>query len=85
MENTEVENLLQSQLALDETHVTSEGTHYNVIAVGGCFDGVSRVKKQQMVYAPLKGLIADGTLHAVSIKTFTPEEWKREKHFNLPS
>jgi acid stress-induced BolA-like protein IbaG/YrbA len=85
VENTQVESLLQEKLELAEVHVTVEGTHFSVVAVGGCFDGASRVKKQQLVYAPLKALIADGTIHAVSIKAFTPGEWQREKNFNLPS
>ncbi|MFT4924334.1 MAG: acid stress-induced BolA-like protein IbaG/YrbA [Phenylobacterium sp.] len=82
MENAQIENLLKETLPLDEVKVTSEGTHFSVLAVGECFDGVSRVKKQQLVYAPLKELIADGTMHAVSIKAFTPSEWQREKNFN---
>jgi acid stress-induced BolA-like protein IbaG/YrbA len=39
------------------------------------FSGKSRIQKQQLVYATLGDTIANGTLHAISIKTFTPEEW----------
>ncbi|MGB3725585.1 MAG: BolA/IbaG family iron-sulfur metabolism protein [Glaciecola sp.] len=60
----------------------SEGTHYQVIAIDDTFEDMSRVKKQQLVYAPLSELIADGTIHAVSIKTFTTTQWQREKLFN---
>ncbi|MBU1555255.1 MAG: BolA/IbaG family iron-sulfur metabolism protein, partial [Gammaproteobacteria bacterium] len=62
----------------------AEGSHYAVLAVGDCFDGVSRVKQQQMIYAPLMAAIADGSIHAVSIKTFTPQQWRREKLLNPP-
>ncbi|MFT5161518.1 MAG: acid stress-induced BolA-like protein IbaG/YrbA [Alteromonadaceae bacterium] len=85
MQNEQIEKLLIETLTLSESHVSSEGTHYTVIAVGDCFDGATRVKKQQMVYAPLKDLISDGTMHAVSIKAFTPTQWQREKSFNLPT
>lgn len=85
MENEQVEKLLNEQLGLAEVHVKSEGTHYNIIAVDESFDGLSRVKKQQKIYAPLRALIEDGTIHAVSIKAYTPQEWTREKKFNLPS
>ena len=54
-------------------------------AVGALFDGMSRVKKQQTVYAPLMEHIASNAIHALSIKAFTPDEWKREKKFILPS
>jgi acid stress-induced BolA-like protein IbaG/YrbA len=55
-----------------------------VIAVSDQFETMSRVKKQQFVYAPLAAKIAEGSMHAVSIKTFTESQWKREKMFNLP-
>ncbi|MCJ8268056.1 MAG: BolA family transcriptional regulator [Psychrosphaera sp.] len=82
MENEQVEKLLNEKLGLAEVHVKSEGTHYNIIAVDECFDGLSRVKKQQKIYGPLSALIEDGTIHAVSIKAYTPKEWVREKKFN---
>ncbi|MBE0366819.1 BolA family iron metabolism protein IbaG [Pseudoalteromonas sp. MMG013] len=84
MEINEVETLLKEALSLDEVVVKANGSHYEVIAVGACFDGLSRVKKQQLVYGPLMDTISDGTIHAVSIKAFTPTEWQRERKFILP-
>ncbi|KAF7775548.1 BolA family transcriptional regulator [Pseudoalteromonas citrea] len=84
MEINQVETLLKESLALDEVIVKANGSHYEVIAVGDCFDGLSRVKKQQLVYGPLMETISDGTIHAVSIKAFTPTEWQRERKFMLP-
>lgn len=84
METTQVEALLREKLALSEVIVKANGNHYEVIAVGECFDGLSRVKKQQLVYGPLMQTIADGTIHALSIKAFTPTEWSRERKFILP-
>ena len=46
------------------------------------FDGMSRVKKQQSVYAPLMEYIADNRIHALSIKAFTPQEWARDRKLN---
>ncbi|MGI5308007.1 BolA family protein [Rheinheimera sp. WS51] len=85
MDIKQLEQLLLEQLALAEVYVKAEGTNYNVIAVGNCFADISRVKQQQMVYAPLMDSIADGSIHAVSIKTFTPEQWRREKLLNPPA
>ena len=56
-----------------------------VIAVGDMFDGMSRVKKQQAIYAPLMDKIATNEIHALSIKAYTDAEWKRERKFQLPS
>jgi acid stress-induced BolA-like protein IbaG/YrbA len=84
MENQQIEALLIEKLNLAEAHVTGDGSHFQVIAVSEQFETMSRVKKQQYVYAPLAEIIAQGVMHAVSIKTFTETQWKREKLFNLP-
>jgi acid stress-induced BolA-like protein IbaG/YrbA len=79
MENNEIQSVIMQALALDEVHVSGDGSHFQIIAVGELFASLSRVKKQQTVYAPLMQYIADNRIHAVSIKTFTPEEWQRER------
>lgn len=84
MQSSQVETLLKESLDLDEVIVKVEGTHYQVIAVGDCFDGLTSVKKQQLIYKPLMEHISDGTMHAVSIKAFTPTQWQRERKFILP-
>lgn len=50
--------------------------------MGEMFDDMSRVKKQQSVYAPLMEYIADNRIHALSIKAFTPQEWARDRKLN---
>lgn len=82
MTNEEIASMLSSTLELTDVKVKSEGTHFQIIAIDDKFTDMSRVKKQQYVYAPLADLIADGTIHAVSIKTFSTQQWQREKLFN---
>lgn len=79
MDSAQVQQLLADTLQLEEVHVKGEGSHYEVIAVDACFDGMSRVKKQQMIYAPLMEYIQRNDIHAVSIKAYTPAEWARDK------
>ncbi|WP_068544926.1 BolA family protein [Thalassotalea crassostreae] len=85
MEVADIENLLNEALKLDELHVTFDGSQCKIIAVADMFDELSRVKKQQVVYAPLSDAINQGTIHAVTIKTFSTAQWQREKMFNLPT
>ncbi|SFN26254.1 Acid stress-induced BolA-like protein IbaG/YrbA, predicted regulator of iron metabolism [Izhakiella capsodis] len=82
MENSEIQSVLLSALPLDEVHVSGDGSHFQVIAVGEVFADLSRVKKQQAVYAPLMEYIADNRIHAVSIRTYTPAEWARDRKLN---
>ncbi len=84
MEVSEIEKLINDAIILDELHVKFDGSQCVIIAVADFFGGLSRVKKQQTVYAPLAQVINEGIIHAVTIKTFTTSDWKREKMFNLP-
>ncbi|MCY7294814.1 BolA family protein [Alteromonas sp. a30] len=84
MQAEDIKKILEDKLALDEIHVTGEGSHFQILAVSDAFEGMSRVKKQQMIYAPLNEFIADGTLHALSIKTFNQEQWQKDKKLLLP-
>lgn len=86
MEISEVEKLVEQSitqaLTLDEIHVKFDGSQCSIIAVSDMFDDLSRVKRQQAVLKPLADLIKDGSVHAVSVKTFNKAQWQRDKLFN---
>lgn len=75
MSPEELQVILREKLSDCEVNVGGDGYHYEVVAIGKIFDGLSAVKKQQTVYGCINDLIIDGTVHAVSIKAYTPEEW----------
>lgn len=80
MDKQEIIAKLKNSLDLDDIHVmTDDGNHFQVIAVSEIFAELSRVKKQQAIYAPLAEFINDNRIHALSIKTYTPTEWQRER------
>jgi len=80
-----IQQKLLDELDVSEVMVKLDGSHAAVTAVGDIFADLSRVKKQQLVYAPLKAWIASGELHAVSIRTYTVSEWQREKKLAMLS
>lgn len=84
MEVSDIETLINNAVELDELHVAFDGSQCKVIAIADFLGDLSRVKKQQTLYAPLSEAIKKGDIHAVTIKTFTTAEWKRDKMFNLP-
>lgn len=55
-----------------QVDVEVDGNRAVIHVVSTHFEGMSRVKKQQEVYACIEDLIASGALHAVSIKAETP-------------
>lgn len=86
MEISEVEVLIKQRvteaLELDEIQVKFDGSQCRIIAVSDLFDDLSRVKRQQAVLKPLAELIKDGSVHAVSVKTYNKAQWQRDKMFN---
>ena len=62
-----------SQVEVRDT--TGTGDHFEARVVSGAFAGLSMVQQHQKVYAPLQDVLATGELHALALKTYTPEQW----------
>ena len=76
MHPQELQTLLADALTDCEVQVQGEGSHYTIVVVGDLFAGMRPVQKQQAVYKVLNPYIADGRVHAVNIRTYTPAEWQ---------
>ncbi|MEL7399163.1 MAG: BolA/IbaG family iron-sulfur metabolism protein [Pseudomonadota bacterium] len=74
MQAEQIKALLESHIENAEVTVAVDGSHVNVEVVSPVFEGLNAVKKQQMVYGALSDQIADGSIHAVNMKTYTPEQ-----------
>ena len=77
MQPDQIKALLEGQIADSEVQVNVDGSHVNLVVVSPAFEGLSPVKKQQLVYGALSDEIASGAIHAVNMKTFTPEQWAK--------
>ena len=54
--------------------VTGDGQHFEAVVVSEEFTGLNRIQRQQLVYKTL-GERMTGEIHALSMKTYTQEEW----------
>ena len=72
-----VEVVDESHLHAGHAGAKAGGGHYRAIIVSVRFEGLSRVKAQQLVYATM-GDWMGREIHALSMKTFTPEAWQAE-------
>jgi acid stress-induced BolA-like protein IbaG/YrbA len=54
---------------------TGTGDHFEARVVSEVFAGRSMVQQHQLVYAALQDKLATGELHALALKTFTPQQW----------
>jgi len=70
----QIKTCIEAEIEFSQLDVQGEGGKYEIYIVSDLFEGMSRVKKQQAVYAPIKSLLADGSVHAVTIKALTPAE-----------
>ena len=66
--------------AISSSQVTARGdaSRMEIVVVSSAFEGVSRVRKQQLVYAAIAEMIGSGALHAVTIRAYTPAEHAAE-------
>ena len=53
-----------------------DGEHLQAFVISPAFEGLPLVKQHQMVLKPLKEAFAQ-SVHALALKTFTPEKWKQ--------
>jgi len=56
--------------------MSGTGDHFEASVVSATFEGKSMVQQHQLVYAPLKDVLATGELHALALKTYTPAQWQ---------
>lgn len=82
MQTDEIKRLIEAGLPGAEAHVEGDGAHFTATVISALFKDQSRLKKQQLVYDTVRAQLLDGSLHALSIKALTPEEW-HELNTNL--
>jgi len=72
----EVERMIAAALPGAQVTVidtTGAGDHFQAVVVAEQFRGKTLVEQHQMVYAPLKDMMARNIVHALSLKTSVPE------------
>jgi len=74
MTELEIKNLIEAGLDCQSVTVTGDGHHFEAFVVSSTFEGKRAVARQQLVYATVQPQISSGELHALSLKTLTPQE-----------
>ncbi|WP_245411455.1 BolA family protein [Pleionea mediterranea] len=79
----EIKQILEQAFDGADVAADGDGSHFKVRLVSETFDGLRPVKKQQMVYQVLNDHIKSGAIHALSIETYTPQEWEKASKLQL--
>jgi acid stress-induced BolA-like protein IbaG/YrbA len=76
MNPTEIQSLIEQGLEGASASVATDGQgHYEAVVVCAAFEGKRSVPRHQMVYQTL-GERVGREIHALAVKTYTPEEWQ---------
>ncbi len=75
MQAHEVTTLIQQHIPDAQVRVEGEGCSFSLIVVSPSFEGLTLLKKQQVVMALFSDRIASGEMHALTVKAYTPEQW----------
>jgi len=71
-----IKHSIESGLACEHVEVIGDGQHFQALVVSAGFAGRTRVQRHQLVYAALGERMRE-EVHALSMQTLTPEEWRK--------
>ena len=70
----DIQGYIAQGLACEKLQVAGDGQHFEALIVSTAFAGKSRVQRHQILYAVLGDRMRE-EIHALSMKTLTPEEF----------
>ncbi len=74
----QIQTWIAAGLPCEHLAVDGDGHHFAAVIVSAEFEGLNRVKRQQRVYQTIRDKLDSGELHALSMQTLTPEEWRAQ-------
>ncbi|MBD1834760.1 BolA family transcriptional regulator [Trichocoleus sp. FACHB-90] len=75
----QVEEMIKAKLPDAQVQVqdlTGGGDHYQVTVVSSQFEGKRLVQQHQIVYGAVQQAMATEAIHALALKTYTPQDWE---------
>jgi acid stress-induced BolA-like protein IbaG/YrbA len=69
----DIKTCIEQGLACQHLEVVGDGQHFQALIVSPDFVGKSRIQRHQLVFHALEKM--DEEVHALSMRTLTPEEW----------
>ena len=73
----DVKTFIESGLPCEHIELVGDGQHFQALIVSAEFRGKSRVERHQRVHQALGERMRE-EVHALSMQTLTPEEWREQ-------
>jgi len=77
MQADELKKIIEDGIPAAQVTVQGDGDHFEATIVSPDFEGKNKVQQHQMVYGAL-GDLMQGAVHALSFRTFTPDDWSKQ-------
>ncbi len=71
-----IRDYIQQGLDCDHVNVEGDGRHFEAVIVSKAFEGKGLLQQHKLVYQVLGDRMQK--IHALSMKTFTPEQWTKQ-------
>lgn len=75
MNAEQIQQLITAGLPCQHITLEGDGRHWFATIVSSAFEGKRLIQRHQQVYATLGNRLHTDEVHALSMKTFTPQEW----------
>ena len=80
MQAQDIERLIEEQLPDARAKVRGDdGVHFEAVVISTAFAGKSLLQQHRLVYAALGGRMEREEIHALSLKTYTPDAWRERQ------
>ena len=79
MQTQDIEHLIEERLPGARAMVRGDdGVHFEAVVISPAFVGKSLVQQHRLVYAALGERLAREEIHALALKTYTPDAWRQQ-------
>lgn len=79
---SQVETMIKAGLPDAQIQIqdlTGGGDHYQVTVISSQFEGKGLVQQHQLVYGTVRQAMSSEAIHALSLKTYTPQTWESSR------
>jgi len=76
----ELEEIVRKLVAVEVIEIvdmTGTQDHWKVMVVSKDFENKSRIEQHKLIFDPLQDRIKSNEIHALTLKTYTPEKWQK--------
>jgi len=77
-----IKTLIETGLPDAEVRVNGDGRHFQAHVISDAFNDKTLLQQHQMVYKTLGDKVGN-EIHALSIQTYTREQWQKHRPFNV--